>query len=61
MVRKTRHAGRKGKMSATVEIRDGVGRIRMDDGKVNVLSKKMLDSVLGALEQVEAAKAIAVI
>jgi len=48
-------------MSATVEIRDGVGRIRMDDGKVNVLSKKMLDSVLGALEQVEAAKAIAVI
>lgn len=48
-------------MSATVEIQDGVGRIAMDDGKVNVLSKKMLDSVLGALEQVEAAKAIAVI
>ena len=48
-------------MSATVEIKDGVGRIRMDDGKVNVLSKKMLDSVLGALEQVEAAGAIAVI
>ena len=48
-------------MSATVEISNGVGRIRMDDGKVNVLGKKMLDSVLGALEQVQAAKAIAVI
>jgi enoyl-CoA hydratase len=48
-------------MTATVEIKDGVGRIRMDDGKVNVLSEKMLRSVLGALEQVEAAKAIAVI
>jgi enoyl-CoA hydratase len=48
-------------MSARVEISDGVGRIRMDDGKVNVLSKAMLDSVLAALEQVEAAKAIAVI
>ena len=48
-------------MTATVEISDGVGRIRMDDGKVNALSEKMLVSVLGALEQVEKAKAIAVI
>ncbi|HVY88200.1 MAG TPA: crotonase/enoyl-CoA hydratase family protein [Hyphomonadaceae bacterium] len=48
-------------MSATVEINDGIGRIRMDDGKVNALSQKMLESVQAALAKVEAAKAIAVI
>ncbi len=48
-------------MSVTVEINDGVGRIRMDDGKANALSKKMLDGVLSALDQVEAANAITVI
>ena len=47
--------------AVTVEIKDGVGRVRMDDGKVNALSKKMLDGMLGELDQVEAAKAIAVI
>lgn len=38
----------------TYELRDGVATVRMDDGKVNALSRPMLAAIGGALDQADA-------
>ncbi len=43
------------------ELKDGVAKITMDDGKANAMSVRMMDALNAALDQAEAAKAIVVL
>ena len=45
----------------TYELRDGVATVRMDDGKVNALSRTMLAGIGAALDEAEADEAVVVL
>jgi enoyl-CoA hydratase len=45
----------------TYELRDGVATVRMDDGKVNALSRGMLAAIGSALDKAEADEAVVVL
>jgi enoyl-CoA hydratase len=45
----------------TYELRDGVATVRMDDGKVNALSRTMLAGIGAALDKAEADEAVVVL
>ena len=42
-------------MRTTLEIRDGVAWITLDDGKVNAMSCEMLSEIIGCLDEAKAA------
>ncbi len=46
---------------ATIEIREGIGRVRMDDGKVNAISHAMLEALGAAFDRAEAEGVTAVV
>lgn len=49
------------KPKVTTEIENGIARIQMDDGKVNAMSIDLMESIGAALNEAEAAGAVAVL